>query len=224
MFLTAFLLAVLCVICSTSFKCPSKSSAYTLKALAVRADNTYLDRMVQRKKIVVDNMLRRHQDPSDPLIMRMTYMASACKYNVTRSLKKPAFGKQNLHTMSVLADMKRTSPTVPDKRNIVEFSSAKQFAELLVLSNVDAFMINLDEYEYGGRFRDLKECSNRMKELRPDNPPACIAKDIFIHPIQVRVSLVHTAYLLCISLFSFFYGYRCYLLLLIRTYYLLIHH
>lgn len=189
MSLSGLLLIVLFVTVTISFKLCRKFPTSTMqKVSAVRADNVYLDRMVQRKKIVVDNMLRRHQDPSDPLVMRMTYVATECKYNVTRSLKKTAFGKQNLHTMSVLVDMKRTSPTIPDKRNVVEFSSAKQFAELLVLSNVDAFMINLDESEYGGKFSDLKECVNRMKELKPDSPPACIAKDIFIHPIQVCFS------------------------------------
>ena len=149
----------------------------------------YLDKMVQKKKIVVDNMLRRHQDPSDPLVMRMTYMATECKYNVTRALKRPGFGKENLHTMSVLVDLKRFSPTIPDKRQVVEFSSAKQFAELLALTNTDAFLINLDEQEYGGRFSDLKDCVNKMKVLKPENPPPCIAKDIFIHPIQVQQRL-----------------------------------
>ena len=44
------------------------------------AYGSYLERMVERKKIEVDSLLRRHQDPNDPLVMRMSYMASENKY------------------------------------------------------------------------------------------------------------------------------------------------
>ena len=39
----------------------------------------YLERMVERKKIEVQSLLRRHQAPDDPLVMRMSYMASECR-------------------------------------------------------------------------------------------------------------------------------------------------
>lgn len=44
----------------------------------------YLERMVERKKIEVNQLLSRHDKPDDPIFMRMTYMASENKYNVTR--------------------------------------------------------------------------------------------------------------------------------------------
>ena len=50
----------------------------------------YLERMVERKKIEVNNMLKRHQDPSDKIFMRMTYLASECKYNITNAIKAAA--------------------------------------------------------------------------------------------------------------------------------------
>ena len=31
---------------------------------------SYLQRMVDRKKVEVDNLLRRHQEPDDPIVMR----------------------------------------------------------------------------------------------------------------------------------------------------------
>lgn len=40
----------------------------------------YLERMVERKKIEVDSLLRRHQAIDDPLVMRMSYIASECRY------------------------------------------------------------------------------------------------------------------------------------------------
>ena len=54
----------------------------------------YLERMVERKKIEVNQLLKRHEKPDDPIFMRMTYMASENKYNVTRYdilLFTPAF-------------------------------------------------------------------------------------------------------------------------------------
>lgn len=151
---------------------------------------SYLERMVQRKRIEVDGLLRRHQEPDDPLVMRMTYIASESKFNITNALKRDPFGNEKLHTMSVLVDMKRKSPTIPYKRNIVEFSSAGKFAELLALSGVDAFLINTDELEYGGRFSDIKECSRAIRLVKPRiTPPPCINKDTIIHPVQIAQAL-----------------------------------
>ena len=39
----------------------------------------WLERVVERKKIEIDSLLRRHQEPDDPLVMRMSYMASENK-------------------------------------------------------------------------------------------------------------------------------------------------
>ena len=39
----------------------------------------YLERMVERKKIEVESLLRRHQSTDDPIVMRMSYIASECK-------------------------------------------------------------------------------------------------------------------------------------------------
>lgn len=39
----------------------------------------YLERMVERKKVIVDRMLQKHQAYDDPLFMRMTYIASENK-------------------------------------------------------------------------------------------------------------------------------------------------
>lgn len=101
------------------------------------------------------------------------------------SLKRPAADKENLHTMSVLIDLKRRSPTIPERREIVDFSSAGTFCELLTKVNADAFLVNTDEMEYGGKFSDLKDCTEAVKRARPFNPPSCILKDIIIHPVQV---------------------------------------
>jgi indole-3-glycerol phosphate synthase len=90
-----------------------------------------------------------------------------------------------------MIDMKRMSPTVTEKRNIVDFSDAGKFSELLTKVGADAFLINTDEMEYGGRLEDLKASVKAVKEAVAGtgrSPPACIHKDLIIHPVQVLIS------------------------------------
>ncbi len=145
----------------------------------------YLERMVARKRVEVDEMLRRHQDHDDPLMMRMAYMATTGSYNLTRCIKREYYGKDELIQMSVMVDMKRRSPTIPHQIDVVDYPSASEFCKLLAAIHVDAFMINTDETEYGGSLEDLKSCSKAMKAFNPQKAPACIQKDLIIHPIQV---------------------------------------
>jgi indole-3-glycerol phosphate synthase len=155
----------------------------------------YLERLVARKKKEVDTLLRRHQDSDDPLVMRMSYMASECKYEITKSLKLDDEDKDRLHRMTVTVDMKKYSPTVPHKRNIVEFSSAGTFAGLLTEAGTDAFLINTDSIEYGGQLSDLSEARREVDSQRPPPglAPACICKDLIIHPVQIAQALQNGA-------------------------------
>jgi indole-3-glycerol phosphate synthase len=171
------------------------STSLRSSRLSTNPAAVYLERMVERKKIEVDALLKRHQSMDDPLVMRMSYMASECKYNVTKALKRDGDGKEGLHTMSVMVDLKRRSPTIPESRNIVEFKSASGFADLLTLSGVDSFMINTDEHEYGGKFSELKECVKSTRLAKPKGSPALINKDIIIHPVQVRHVHVYIDYI-----------------------------
>ena len=118
-------------------------------------------------------------------------------YLISRALKAAASGddgNENApHRMTVMVDIKRRSPTVPSARNIVEFSKANKFAELLTLSGADSFLINTDEFEYGGCESDLKECVMSTRMARPEFPPASIVKDVIIHPVQIAKALEHGA-------------------------------
>ena len=104
---------------------------------------------------------------------------------MTNAIRRPADG--NAHTMSITIDLKRRSPTVPERKDIVEFSSAGQFVELLTKAKTDAFLINTDEMEYGGKMTDLKESAQAVRRAYKlgGDPPACIQKDIILHPVQV---------------------------------------
>jgi indole-3-glycerol phosphate synthase len=154
---------------------------------------TYLDRMVARKKVEVDNLLRRHNTEEDPLVMRMSYMASENLYNVTKSvqLDTTAVEDGDLRRMSVMIDLKRRSPTVRDRHSVVEFGNAPKFAELLTMAGADGFLINTDDVEYGGRYEDLKACSDsiRLKTVADRHPPVTVYKDVIIHPVQIAQAL-----------------------------------
>eukprot|EP00981_Chlorochromonas_danica_P004921 scaffold988_cov165-Ochromonas_danica.AAC.23 len=91
----------------------------------------YLERLVAKKKVEVENLLRRHQAADDPLVLRLNYAASECKMNLSRALRLDGYGEEKLHTMSITVDMKRRSPTLPDARSVVEFEDAGHFGQLL---------------------------------------------------------------------------------------------
>lgn len=109
-------------------------------------------------------------------------------FSVANALRRKV-GKDGLHTMSVMVDVKRRSPTNPDHRNIVDFSTASKFTELLTLAGSDAFLINTEEVEYGGNFNDLKQSVQSTRSVRPANPPPCVQKDLIIHPVQIAQAL-----------------------------------
>lgn len=145
----------------------------------------YLERMVRMKQVEVEHLLKRHTN--DSVFMRMNFLSMDPHHNVSVSLRKDGFGKENLHKMSIMVDMKRTSPTTPSKRDIIDYPDAADFAKLLCRLGFDALMVNADETYYGGNLEEFERCSKAIRQTFPDNPPACIYKDIIIHPIQVNV-------------------------------------
>ncbi len=160
----------------------------------------YWRRVIQRKEYEVEQLLKRHQDPSDPLQMKLSYMSSESYNNITESLRRPDITSNRLHSMSVVVDVKKRSPTIPSSQNIVDFEDIGHYCSLLAQINVDGFFINLDEIDYGGSVQDLRTVSKAMKLLQKEKGlskiPICIAKDWFIHPIQVRL-LFLLIYLFC---------------------------
>ena len=170
-----------------SFRSPLAYSQHRLVRKALSASvSSYLESLINRKRVEVENLLRRHDRDDDPVKLRLNYAAAVNTFNLTNSIRKDGFGPNNLHRMSIIVDVKRRSPTVPSHQDIVYFEDAAQYVELLTKVNVDAFFISTDS-DYGGDFDDLKSCSRRVREVKPVLPPAIIHKDIIFHPIQVRM-------------------------------------
>jgi indole-3-glycerol phosphate synthase len=146
-------------------------------------DSDYLEKIVRMKQVEVDNLLRRHNN--DSIFVRVNYLAVDPHNNVSQMIRKDGFGKDNLHKMSIMIDMKRASPTVPQQRNIVDYPDAPKFAELMAQLGADGIFVNTDESYYGGNFNEFEKCSRAIRRAVPAAPPPCIFKDIIIHPVQV---------------------------------------
>jgi indole-3-glycerol phosphate synthase len=112
-----------------------------------------------------------------------------CRYNLTKSLKR-ADADGTTSRISVTVDLKRRSPTVSEKRGVVDFTSAGKFTELLARVGTDALLINTDDMEYGGKLEELREAATAVRSIPMLSiPPACIRKDLIIHPIQVALKI-----------------------------------
>ena len=190
------LILVMCILLLTSTSCLRFKTINLNRNTAIKrlsneagAMNTfpaeYLDRLIANKKFEVNAMLRRHQQRDDDLVMRMSYISTKCNYNVTHALKRMLSDTETYDgSMSVVVDMKRKSPTIPDHKQILEYDDAAHYACMLARSKVDAILVCTDELEYGGKLADLKSSSRALRD-QFDKPPACIAKDVIIHPVQV---------------------------------------
>ena len=107
-------------------------------------------------------------------------------FNLTNAIKRIDLpDKGTYQTLSVLCDMKRRSPTVPERREIVDFDDAGRFAGLLIKSGIDAVMVNTNEAAYGGNVEDVRKVFSAVRRIKPSDPTPIVAKDIIVHPIQV---------------------------------------
>lgn len=75
------IICLLCVCVVDSFKAPERlvrqfaGRTRPLK-MTQKYNLDHFKRMIERKKIEVENLIHRHQKEDDPLFMRMHYMAS----------------------------------------------------------------------------------------------------------------------------------------------------
>ncbi|RYG67845.1 hypothetical protein EON64_06525, partial [archaeon] len=68
-------------------------------------------------------------------------MHKSKSYNATRAIRRPPVGLSKSHTMSITVDMKRTSPTLPSHRQVVDYADAGHFGGLLGQVGVDVVMV-----------------------------------------------------------------------------------
>uniref|UniRef100_A0A0G4HST7 indole-3-glycerol-phosphate synthase n=1 Tax=Chromera velia CCMP2878 TaxID=1169474 RepID=A0A0G4HST7_9ALVE len=146
-------------------------------------------RALERKKYEVQRMMEAHQDKYDPVVMRLNYYQSDPNPKVILSLRK-AIDQEDPQRLALVGDLKRKTPSgSPTDREVLSFVDPGDVALKMAELGFDAVFVNCDGPSYGGSYRDLDIVSKRLKKAFDFNQrPAIIAKDIFIHPVQVAMA------------------------------------
>jgi indole-3-glycerol phosphate synthase len=94
--------------------------------------------------------------------------------------------------LAVIAEIKRRSPSAGDIR---QNADALAQAQVYRTAGADALSVLTDEKYFGGSLSDLRSVTSYFRDGPPitanppgvslSNPPPCLRKDFFIHPIQV---------------------------------------
>jgi indole-3-glycerol phosphate synthase len=93
--------------------------------------------------------------------------------------------------LAVIAEIKRRSPSAGD---IKQNADAPTQALTYRTAGADALSILTDEKYFGGSLADLRGVTSRFRDgagasnpsgVSLPNPPPCLRKDFFVHPIQV---------------------------------------
>jgi indole-3-glycerol phosphate synthase len=158
-----------------------------------RTDELLLQ-MIERKKYEVSRTLDEHKGIGDPLTQRLGFVSETSSYRLTRALRRGALGETR--RLSVLADMKRLSPTASANmpRTVAGFVDAGRRAQEIAAQGVSVVMVSTDEMGWGGKLDDLSDVlattkAARKGELTPSGEEqrdvAVVMKDLIIHPIQI---------------------------------------
>ncbi len=90
--------------------------------------------------------------------------------------------------LAVIAEIKRRSPSAGDiRQNADALAQARTYRA----AGADALSILTDEKYFGGSLADLSGVTDHFRDGSPafaagsSNPPPCLRKDFFVHPIQV---------------------------------------
>jgi indole-3-glycerol phosphate synthase len=169
--------------------------------------------LIERKKWEVRQLEEKHSDTFDPLQMRLGYVAEQSSLKLTRALRLFSLGDEN-RRVSVVGDLKRLSPTAPNMpRTVGSFLDAGKRANELFDSGVNVVMVNTDATGWSGSMDDLdsvaaavkqRSLKRRAEETNVNNEKgkgptasavyssgpsftAVLCKDLFIHPLQVKI-------------------------------------
>eukprot|EP00371_Babesia_bovis_P001358 XP_001610005.1 hypothetical protein [Babesia bovis T2Bo] len=141
--------------------------------------------MIMDKYAQVDQLLASHSDPNDPLQLRLNFVECTSNHKLGEMLRKHSDSKK--HALSVIADMKRRTPTHHPKcdNSVLSYVHAPEVAKNMAEVGFDVVFINTDETVYGGHVSEIYECFLELRKLGRRIRPAIVMKDIILHPIQV---------------------------------------
>lgn len=107
-------------------------------------------------------------------------------YRVARALKRSV--GQAVHTVSVIAEMKRRTPTGGEAgpSEVACIADAGLVACQLADCGADVLMVSTDGPCYGGSLEDLRMAKAALDQTRGEGErPPLVAKDLFVHPLQI---------------------------------------
>ncbi|GFE54784.1 anthranilate synthase component II [Babesia ovis] len=149
--------------------------------------------MIMDKYAYVDRLLEKHSDPADPLQLRLNFIECTSNHKLNEMLKKHSTSQG--HALSIIADMKRRTPTHHPKcdNTILSYIHAPEVAKNMAQVGFDVIFVNTDETVYGGHISELHECFLELRKLGRRTRPAIVMKDIFLHPIQIAQAAEYRA-------------------------------
>ncbi|CEM04600.1 unnamed protein product [Vitrella brassicaformis CCMP3155] len=150
-------------------------------------------RMIEAKKAEVKRLVEEHSSDMDPLMMRLQYVRSPVNIKISESLRPPRNDSDFCHKLTMIADLKRESPTHPDpsQRRVLSYSDASEMACALTNMGFDAIFVNTDQSFWGGSYDDIRKIKEefRVRGVRFSERPAIIAKDLMLHPLQMAYAV-----------------------------------
>ncbi|UKJ90254.2 anthranilate synthase component II [Theileria orientalis] len=117
--------------------------------------------------------------------LRLNFLQCTSNLKLSDMLRRNS--NQTHHKLSVIADMKRRTPTHNPKcdNNVLSYSNAGEVSLTMASVGFDIIFVNTDEVNYGGHINDLYKIFLELRKLGRRERPAIVMKDIILHPIQI---------------------------------------
>ncbi|GBE61438.1 anthranilate synthase component II [Babesia ovata] len=145
------------------------------------------------KHAQVERLLDDHKDPNDPLQLRLKFVECTANHKLGEMLRRHS--TERGHGLSVIADMKRRTPTKHHTldNSVLSFLDASDVAKSMAAVGFDVIFVNTDETVYGGHISELHDCFLELRKLGRRVRPAIVMKDIVLHPIQIAQAAEYRA-------------------------------
>lgn len=135
---------------------------------------------VRRKHYEVELLLKSEEGAR--LQALLGRMSPSGGYRVARALKRSV--NERIHRLAVIAEIKRRTPTgAPHPTELARIDDMALAALQLADAGADVLMVATDGPCYGGSLLELERTCEALRAR--DGAPPVVAKDLYIHPVQV---------------------------------------
>ncbi|AFZ79131.1 hypothetical protein BEWA_019770 [Theileria equi strain WA] len=150
-------------------------------------------KMITEKHSYVDKLINEHSKFDDKLQLRLNFLQCTQNHKLSEMLRRNS--DESSHKLSVIADMKRRTPTHNPKCDdkVLSYIDAGEVALNMASAGFDVIFVNTDEIVYGGHVQDLHKSFLELRKLGRRKRPAIVMKDIFLHPIQIAQATEYRA-------------------------------